>query len=323
VRADERRTDEQRTLEGDRADDAVAEAARRTTSRRSLGRHPGFEQVSPEVGRLDEEALADQLRDDPDEAMALLADLTGATDVALRELARRLAGRLVLDVARRGPARRRGVGRLRLVPADRSTGELEPERGLDAVAAARARGAAPPLDELRSREWARPGSALCLLVDRSGSMGGERLATAAVAAAACLWRAPDTTSVVAFGDDAIVLDSPTRHRPVEEVVDDLFTLRGHGPTDLALALRTARRLLEAAPPGARRTTLLLSDGRATKGDDPVPEAAALDELLVLGPGSDSEEAERLATASGGRWARVDGPGSVPGAVASLLDDQPA
>ena len=33
--------------------------------------------------------------DDPDEALALLADLTGATDPRLRELARRLAGRIM------------------------------------------------------------------------------------------------------------------------------------------------------------------------------------------------------------------------------------
>jgi Mg-chelatase subunit ChlD len=301
----------------------VAEAARRTTSRRALARHAGFEQVSPEVGCLDDEAFAEQLAEDPDEALALLADLTGATDTRLRELARRLAGRVVVDVARRGPARRRGVGRMRLVPADRSHGELDPERALDAVAAARATGGAPALDELRSREWARSDLALCLLVDRSGSMGGERLATAAVAAAACLWRAPEATSVVAFGDEAVVLDSPGRRRSAEEVVDDLFALRGHGPTDLALGLRTARRLLDRASGGARRVTILLSDGRATKGDDPLPEAAALDELVVLAPAGDCEQAGGLAEAVGGRWARVEGPGSVPEAVAEVLGDQPS
>ena len=40
---------------------------------------------------LDEEALADGLREDPDATLALLADLAGATDRELRELARRLA----------------------------------------------------------------------------------------------------------------------------------------------------------------------------------------------------------------------------------------
>ena len=40
--------------------------------------------------------------------------------------------------------------------------------------------------------------------------------------------------------------------------------------------------------------MLLSDARATKGGDPVAEAAALDELVVLCPAGDSDEAEDLA-----------------------------
>ena len=71
--------------------------------------------------QLDEAAFDDAMAEDADEAMALLADMTRATDAGLRELARRLAGRLVLDVARRGPARPRGSGphRRRPVPARR------------------------------------------------------------------------------------------------------------------------------------------------------------------------------------------------------------
>ena len=49
------------------------------------------------------------LRDDPDEVLSMLADLVGATDRQLRDLARRLAGRLFLDLASRGRSRRGGV----------------------------------------------------------------------------------------------------------------------------------------------------------------------------------------------------------------------
>ena len=98
------------TAEGDEADEAVEQARKRTTSRRELARNPRFEQISPDVGELDEAAIDEALSDDPDDLLAMLADLTGATDPKLRELARRIAGRLYLDIARRGPTKPRGIG---------------------------------------------------------------------------------------------------------------------------------------------------------------------------------------------------------------------
>ena len=53
------------------------------------------------------------MEDDADAALSLLAEMAGATDRTLRELARRLAGRLVLDLARTGAPRTKGLGKLR------------------------------------------------------------------------------------------------------------------------------------------------------------------------------------------------------------------
>ena len=148
-------------------------------------------------------------------------------------------------------------------------------------------------------------------------MGGERLATAAVAAAAALWRAPVDTSVVAFSDDAIVVASQGSGRDVEDVVNQVFRLRGHGTTDLAFAFRTAASQLSRSS-ASRRITLLLSDGRATAGDDPAEAAAALDELIVLAPADDDVEARALADSVGGRCVGVTGPANVPDALAEAL-----
>lgn len=272
--------------------------------------------MSPKVGSLDEAAFDDELRRSPDEALSLLADLTGATDPALRELARRLAGRVVLRLGRGGPVRARGVGRLRPSRLD-GGGDLDVDASLDAILAGTASGTGASLDDLRSRSWARPSTAVCLVVDRSGSMGGARLATAALAASAVAFRAPEDHSVIAFADDVVVLKAQDARRPAEQVVDDLLALRGHGPTDLALGLRAARAQLDRST-AANRAVVLLSDGRPTKGDDPAPAARAVESLYVLAPAGDADDARDLAAAAGGRCVEVGGPSGVAAALAALV-----
>ncbi|CAB4866275.1 unannotated protein [freshwater metagenome] len=288
-------------------------------SRRDLSRNPRFEQVSPEVGELDETAVEEGLLDDPDDTMALLADLTAATDPKLRELARRLAARLFLDVSRRGPVRPRGIGKLVEQPYRPDGGDLDVDASLEAIAEARASGSAIDPQRLRVRGWVKPGTALCLMVDRSGSMGGKPLATSAVAAAAVAWRAPADYSVLAFAKDIVVAKSQDVHKSSDQVVNDVLTLRGFGTTDLAGALRTAQLQLGRSQAG-RRIAVLLSDCRATVEGDVIAAAAALDELLILAPEGDSEEAEKLATAVGARVATVSGPADVAEALATLLGD---
>jgi hypothetical protein len=198
----------------------VAKAGRRTTSRRELAGHQRFEQVSPEVGVLDEEALADGLRDDPDATLALLADLAGATDRELRELARRLAARLFLDLAPRGPAAR-GIGRLRSGPYRPDGGDLDLDASLEALAE-RGNGLIDP-DRLRVRVERPPRRCAC-----SSTAAARWVARwpRPLAAAAVATRAPT---------DYSVLRSATRWWPGQQtpragaVVNDLLTLRGSAP----------------------------------------------------------------------------------------------
>lgn len=291
---------------------------RSTTARRDLSKHDNFEQVSPEVGLLDESGFDKALSEDADSALNMLADLTGATDQKLAQLARRLAGRLALDMTRSGPATGRGVRRLRRDRADRSEGDIDIDESLDALITARAQRRPPPLEELVTRRWGRPDVALCLLVDRSGSMGGERLATAALAAAACSWRCGDDYSVLAFSDKMLVLKGQNEIRKPEQVMDDLFSLRGFGPTDLSLAFRVARDQLSNAR-ASRRLTIVLSDCRPTAGGDPALSAGALEELAVLAPAEDAEDAIELADAVSARCVLLRGAADIPAAFIRLME----
>ena len=296
----------------------MSDARRKSTSRRELARNPNFEQVSPDVGELDEGAVDDMMKNDPDEMLGMLADLTGATDPKLRDLARQLAGRLYLDVARRGPVRPRGIGRLVEQPYRPDAGDLDLDASLEVIAAARAAGEAVDPERLRVRAWSTPSTAICLVVDRSGSMGGKPLATSAVAAAAVAWRSPGDYSVLSFGKEVVAPKSQDRTRPVEEVVDAVLALRGFGTTDVARALEAARDQLARSSAG-RRITVLLSDCRATEPGDVVAAAGALDELVILAPGGDSDAAEALAGQVGARIATVAGPSDVVDAITDVLD----
>ena len=135
------------------------------------------------------------------------------------------------------------------------------------------------------------------------------LASAALAAAVCSWRAPAEFAVLAFGDKVVAIKELQQTKPPERVVAEVLALRGHGTTDVALALRAAARQL--APSSAtRKLTVLLSDAEVTTGGDPVPAGRALDELVVLAPADEPEHARDLIAACGGRLAEVAGPMSV-------------
>jgi len=274
--------------------------------------------VSPEVGQLDESAVEDGLFDDPDEMLSLLADLAAATDQRLRDLARRLAARVFLDLARSGPSAQRGIRKIAAQPYRPDGGDLDLDASFEVIAEAAAARAAVDFERLRVSSWSTPDTALCLLVDRSGSMGGNPLATAAITAAAVAVRNPASYSVLAFGKDIVAVKSQGADKPSELVVTDVLSLRGHGTTDLACALRAAGEQLGRSR-AARKIVILLSDCRATVEGDVYSAADALSEMVIIAPEQDCEEAMRFAHECGARLTTVARPSQAAEALATVLE----
>jgi Mg-chelatase subunit ChlD len=306
--------------------DQVAELLRRQGARRAsrdeLTRaHQEFTQVSPQAGELDEQALADLAGRDPDAAARLVAALGRAFDPALRGAARALAARLPVTVPRTGVADRPGSRRV-VTRRDATGADLD----LDATLAAR--GAEPHwrAEHLHTRGWRSTGRATVLLVDASGSVSGDELATAILTASALVqrMRPGDELGVVAFWSRAVVLRPLSADPRIDVVVDRLCDLRGGGTTDLELALQTAATQV-ARSRAADRQVLLLSDGLATESPDPVNAASALARvparLQVLALSAEEESmasCTALASAGGGRVAPLHRPSQAPAAVRDLL-----
>ncbi len=295
----------------------MVDQARRTQSRRDLDRNERFSDISPDVGSIDIVAFDELMEEDPDEALTMLAAMAQATDRDLARLAKQLASRLVLDLARIGPARSRGTGRLVRMPASVDRTDLDIDESMDAIVGARADRRPVSLDDLTATGWQRPSTSVCLLIDRSGSMNGERLAAAALAAAACSYRAPVELAVLTFSDRVIEIKALNEKRDIDAVVGDVLSLRGHGTTDVALALKAAGRQL-ARSTAQRKVTVLLSDAEVTAGRDPVPGARALDELIILAPSDEARHADVLSRSAGARMGLLDGPSSLVGTLRSVL-----
>jgi Mg-chelatase subunit ChlD len=271
----------------------------KAVGRHELARHARFSEISPEVGVLDEEALSQALASDP-AAFELLAAMTSATDERLRAAAIRLSSRIVLDRARAGPAAMRGSSRLRPVRGA-PDGDLDLDATIDGVADARAQARAVTIDDLTTVHWARPRTAFAVVVDRSGSMTGGRLAAAATVAAACALRAPQEHAVLSFAAAPELIRPLVSDVTPAAVAERLLRLRGHGVTRLADALKAARGQLATAR-ARRQVVILLSDCRSTDDDDTVETARGLQELIILAPAGDHEQAVQLAEQAGARWA---------------------
>jgi Mg-chelatase subunit ChlD len=280
------------------------ERAPRTHSRQQLAQqHPAFADVSPEVGELDQEAFDAAVAEDPEAVAAMLADMAVATDIALRAAARRLAGRVFLQLGRVGPAKARGTRRLG--PSRGLDGDLDLDRTMDAWTPSASR--RPGADDIVTRTWTAHRRAVCLVVDVSGSMRGLAVALAAVAAAGVIvaneaGREKLQPSVLTFSSGVQVLQAQGVRRPPEDLLSELVALRGHGTTDLAAGLREASTQLAAAV-ADERTVVLLSDCLHTAGDDPADALAGIDRLHILVPlgGAEAEAAAApLAARGGGR-----------------------
>jgi Ca-activated chloride channel homolog len=160
-------------------------------------------------------------------------------------------------------------------------------------------------------ELPAPSRGLCVVLDRSGSMGGAKLDTAKRSCIQLHRSIPAGSPflVVAFGDEASVVVNP--ETPRDQVETRLRSLNPGGMTNLSLGWYLGVLELQTNSQCKHNTILLLSDGKANQGETKRSvlgaEAAKAAELGILtstvGIGHDFQEdlLEAMADESGGRF----------------------
>ncbi len=167
------------------------------------------------------------------------------------------------------------------------------------------------------KEKEKPSLAMVLVIDKSGSMGGEKMELAKDAAkgAAELLGPKDQLGVVAFDGDSYWVSELHSAADRGYIIDRISTIEASGGTNIYPALSDAYDALVGATAKLKHV-ILLTDGHSTPGDfegianDMVAARITLSSVAV-GAEADQQLLEQLAETGGGRFYLCDDPNSVP------------
>jgi len=220
-------------------------------------------------------------------ASVVVPEADAAIDQVARARARQIAARLALPRARRDATSRRGIGELGSLPYRGGSDEIDLDRTIEVLAER----PVPEDEDIIVRDRIRTKRSVVLAVDVSGSMKGERVATAAATVGALAGELEhDDLAVIAFWADAAILLKLGQPVKPMDLLDTIMRIPAQGLTNVAFPLELAAKQLVRAPLRDARV-ILLSDCVHNAGPDPRPFAGRLPRLDVLLDASGEKDAE--------------------------------
>jgi Ca-activated chloride channel homolog len=162
-----------------------------------------------------------------------------------------------------------------------------------------------------------PSLAIALVIDKSGSMSGEKMEMTLEASSATVdfLSERDSVGVIAFDSDAYPVVNLTKVEDKKPIITQIQSIQALGGTNMYPGLKMAYDWLQSSDAQIKHI-IVLSDGQSDSGDfrgiaRTARDAGITVTTVAVGEDSDHQTMEMIASTGGGRFYAADSPETLP------------